>query len=111
MRKSATRQRAKSYIPWFVSRKTYEQMYSLLPKIYFRRLSTYFKRYGCLRCSRRLVLYGGNGLCKPCLGLVSDRLKICDRALERRYRSHFRKADRYLRRARTARELLYDLKH
>src|SRR5579871_847566 len=103
--------RQKSYVPWFVSRETYNQMYSLLPKIYFRRLSTYFKRYGCMRCGRRLVKYGANGLCKPCLGLVSDRLKICDRALERRYRPYFRKADRYLQRAKTARELLSDLKY
>jgi hypothetical protein len=109
LRKSLTRKASKSYVPWFVSRKTYEQMYSLLPKIYFRRFSSYFKRYGCLRCSKRLVIYGANGLCKPCLGLVSDRLKACDRALERRYAPYFKKADRFLHRSRTARALLADL--
>ena len=109
MKKTVTRGRVPSYVPWFVSREIYQQMYGLLPKIYFRRLSTYFKRYGCLRCSRRLVLYGGNGLCKPCLGLVSDRLKVCDRVLERRYAPYFDKGDRYLHRAKTARALLSDL--
>jgi hypothetical protein len=98
-----------SYVPWFVSRDTYAQMYRSLPKIYFRRFSTYFHRYGCLRCSKRFVIYGANGLCKPCLGLVSDRLKICDRVLERRYADRFKKADRYLHRSKTARALLADL--
>ena len=111
MPNTSKRQSPQAYIPWFVSKKTYERMYRLLPKIYFRRLSTYFRRYGCLRCGKRLVRYGANGLCKPCLGLVSDRLKICDRVLKRRYAKVFRKADRYLRRARTARELLSDLKY
>lgn len=109
MVKSPSRRPAKSCIPWFVSREIYKQMYSLLPKIYFRRLSTYFRRYGCLRCSKRFVLYGGSGLCKRCLGLVSDRLKICDRILERRHASHSHKAKRYLHRATTARALLADL--
>jgi hypothetical protein len=103
------RRASELYVPWFVSRETYEQMYNLLPKIHFRRLSTYFKRYGCLRCSKRLVVYGANGLCKRCLGLVSDRLKACDRVLERRYAGRFQKADRYLHRSKTARALLADL--
>jgi hypothetical protein len=109
MRKSAPRRPSESCIPWFVSKETYDQMYTLLPKIYFRRLSTYFHRYGCLRCSKRFVIYGANGLCKPCLGLVSDRLKVCDRVLEKRYADRFQKADRYLHRSKTARALLADL--
>jgi hypothetical protein len=108
-RKAPSSINALSYVPWFVSKDVYRQMYKLLPKIYFRRFSTYFKRYGCLRCGRRLALYGANGLCMRCLGLVSDRLKICDAVLKRRYRGNSSKADRYFRRATTARLMLADL--
>jgi hypothetical protein len=98
-----------SYVPWFVSKEVYSQMYRLLPKIYFRRFSTYFKRYGCLRCGRRLAIYGANGLCLECLGVVSERLKICDRMLRSKDKNHSRKADRYLQRVKTARFMLSDL--
>lgn len=108
-RKLSTSRPSPSYVPWFVSRQVYSQMYSLLPKIYFRRFSAYFKRYGCLRCGRRLVMYGANGLCLKCLGVVSERLKVCDRMLMARYKDHSRKADRYFRRAKTARSMLADL--
>jgi hypothetical protein len=74
------------YLPWFVPRDVYLQIYELVPKVYFRRFSAYFRRYGCLRCGRKRVLYGANVLCLYCLGLVSDRLKICDRLLERNIR-------------------------
>jgi hypothetical protein len=97
------------YVPWFVSKPVYQKMYQLMPKIYFRRFSTYFKRYGCLRCGRRLALYGANGMCLKCLGVVTERLKVCDRILKTRYKERSRKADRYLHRATTARAMLADL--
>jgi hypothetical protein len=108
-RKSRTSIRVLSYVPWFVSKEVYSRMYRLLPKICFRRFSTYFKRYGCLRCSRRLALYGANGLCLQCLGVVSERLKVCDGMLKRRYKDHSCKADRYFHRAKTAQAMLSDL--
>jgi hypothetical protein len=98
--------------PWFVPLAIYRKTYALLPKTYYKRFSTYFHRYGCLRCGRKndKVLYGANGLCLPCLGLVSDRLKICDGVLERGVRSTSSgKPERFLRRVNSARRLLADL--
>jgi hypothetical protein len=100
-----------AYLPGFVSQDVYLKMYRLLPKIYFKRFSTYFKRYGCLRCSRKRTLYGANGLCLHCLGLVSDRLKACDRVLVKRCstKNGLGRSDRFLRRVDSARRLLSDL--
>jgi hypothetical protein len=99
------------YLPWFVSKDVYVEMYKLVPKVYFRRFSTYFKRYGCLRCSRKRALYGANGLCLHCLGLVSDRLKICDRVLERKckMKNDSGRSERFLQRVKSAQRLLSDL--
>jgi hypothetical protein len=101
------------HLPWFVPKEVYLQMYKLVPKVYFRRFSTYFKRFGCLRCSRKRALYGANGLCLHCLGLVSDRLKICDRVLERKYKTKTRidsgPSERFLHRVESAQQLLSDL--
>jgi hypothetical protein len=99
------------YVPWFVSRDVYLRMYELLPKIYFKRFSKYFKRWGCLRCCRKRALYGANGLCLYCLGLISDRLKTVDRLLEleQRRKKHNGKSERFLHRVLTAQHLLGDL--
>ena len=110
--KSAKSQRKSTIPPWFVPMTIYRKTYALLPKTYYKRFSTYFHRYGCLRCerSRSEVLYGANGLCLRCLGLVSDRLKICDRAVARSVRSTASgKPERFLRRVESARQLLADL--
>lgn len=99
------------YIPGFVSQGVYLKIYKLVPKIYFKRFSTYFKRYGCLRCSRKRTLYAANGLCPHFLGLVSDRLKACDRVLSQKAKTKndSGRSDRFLRRVESARNLLSDL--
>jgi hypothetical protein len=100
-----------AYLPGFVSQDVYLKIYKLVPKIYFQRFSTYFKRYGCLRCSRKRTLYGANGLCLHCLGLVSDRLKACDRALAQQYeaKKDSGRSERFLHRVNSAKHLLSDL--
>lgn len=72
-------------VPWFLTKELMKQIDGLVPRYYHMRLRLYFNRFGCLRCSKRRVLYGCNGLCLKCLGLVSDRLKRTDRTLWRRY--------------------------
>jgi hypothetical protein len=105
-------QRKLAMPPWFVPVAIYRKTYALLPKTYYKRFSTYFQRYGCLRCGRKKnkVLYGANGLCLPSLGLVSDRLKTCDKVVERRVRcTALGRPERFLRRVNSARRLLADL--
>jgi hypothetical protein len=60
---------------WFLSRTVLTEIQKLVPTDYHRRFRAYFNRYGCIRCEKTDVLYGCNGLCLPCVGLVSDRLK------------------------------------
>ena len=100
-----------AYFPGFISQDVYLKIYKLVPKIYFKRFSTYFSRYGCLRCSRKRTLYGANGLCLHCLGLVSDRLKACDRVLAQKAKSRndSGRSDRFLHRVESAKHLLSDL--
>jgi len=100
-----------AYLPGFVSQQVYLKLYKLVPKIYFKLFSTYFKRYGCLRCNRKRALYGANGLCLHCLGLVSDRLKVCDRILTQKAKAKndLGRSDRFLHRVKSAKHLLSDL--
>jgi hypothetical protein len=68
--------------PWFLSQSVRRQVEALIPNHYFRRMSVYFEKYGCIRCKRKFVVYCGCGLCEGCMGLVGDRLKRIDRKLE-----------------------------
>jgi hypothetical protein len=67
--------------PWFVPKSTYLILRSLLPSAQLLKMRYYFEDFGCLRCEHTDVLYGSNGLCEACSGLVRGRVK---RALQRR---------------------------
>jgi len=69
--------------PWFIPKDIYLTMRSLLPSIHLLKMRYYFEDFGCLRCERNDVLYGSNGLCEGCSGLIRGRVK---RALQRRLR-------------------------
>jgi hypothetical protein len=97
--------------PWFLSGSVRRQVEALLPGYYHKRFRLYFDRYGCVRCSRKRVLYAGSGLCVHCIGLVSDRLKRLDAKLKRMVGVDPWAGNRaFLRRRRTARELLADFR-
>lgn len=96
---------------WFLTEDIKRQIDRVLPSYYRRRFRFYFDRYGCVRCNRKNVLYGGNGLCLPCLGLVGDRLKRIDgRLRQTQEQPEGRPTQAFLRRRRAARELLADFR-
>jgi hypothetical protein len=96
---------------WFLTKDLKRRVDSVLPYHYRKRFRVYFDRYGCVRCNRKKALYGGNGLCMNCLGLVSDRLKLIDRKLQRHEkREKPVPMGAFLRRRRAARELLADFR-
>jgi hypothetical protein len=96
---------------WFLTKALKRKVDSVLPYHYRKRFRVYFNRYGCVRCNRKKALYGGNGLCMHCLGLVSDRLKLIDRKLQKREkRENPIKLGALLRRSQVARELLADFR-
>ena len=95
--------------PWFVSKDAIYQLRRILPPAYHRRFSTYFERYGCIRCRRKDRVYGASGLCLPCHGLIDDRLKRCDEILKGTLRQPPDDGrEEYLRRVSSARKLSVD---
>lgn len=97
--------------PWFVSKAMIKQVEAILPSYYHQRLRRYFDRYGCIRCNRRKAMYGGNGLCLLCIGLVGDRLKRIDAKLLRSLAvDPMEPSKGFLRKRESARELLADFR-
>lgn len=97
---------------WFLTEDVKRQVDRVLPSNYRRRFRFYFDRYGCVRCNRKNVRYGGNGFCLPCLGLVGDRLGRIDEKLRgTREPEESGPTQAFLRRRRAARELLADFRN
>lgn len=67
--------------PWFIPRETYATLRTLLPSVTLLKMRYYFQDYGCIRCGRFEVLYGSNGFCERCSGLIRARTI---RAMQRR---------------------------
>jgi hypothetical protein len=68
--------------PWFLSRQTAFEVKRILPPEHRHKMRFYFEDYGCLRCGKRDVQYGSNGLCKSCMQQVKLRLFF---AIKRRW--------------------------
>jgi hypothetical protein len=73
--------------PWFLKKSTMRKIESLLPYYYHKRFRFYFDLYGCIRCSRKHVVYACSGLCAGCQITISSRLKTTDRAMKRQYKA------------------------
>jgi hypothetical protein len=70
----------------------------------------YFKRHGCIRCSRLRVFYSGNGLWENCNQLIYRRLTVCDRQIrDAQAKRSDRRPDQFVARMLSARKLLSDL--
>lgn len=67
--------------PWYLPKDVYLQIRRVLPHIHLSKMRYYFEDYGCLKCGTRDSLYGSNGLCETCNGLIRGRVV---RALQRR---------------------------
>lgn len=60
--------------PWFLGKKVFGSIRHLLPHDYWRRMSYFFEDYGCLRCGRKDLHYGANGMCHECFCWVKYRV-------------------------------------
>lgn len=60
--------------PWFLGKKVFGSIRHLLPHNYWRRMSYFFEDYGCLRCGRKDLHYGANGMCRKCVWWVKHRV-------------------------------------
>jgi hypothetical protein len=63
--------------PWYVPKAVYSAIRNILPSVHLAKMRYYFTDYGCLRCERRDVLYGSNGMCENCAARVRSRLVTC----------------------------------
>ena len=97
--------------PWFLSLETAKAVLRLIPRKYFSRMRWFFEDFGCLRCRRKKLEYGGNCLCAPCRHAV---MRCMIRSVKRRSKTS--KGAKppvpkrgYLDRAEAAEKLLGDL--
>ena len=68
--------------PWFLPREKAFAIRRILPPEYRHRMKFYFDDYGCMKCGKRDVTYGSNGLCKICMQQVKLKLFF---AIKRRW--------------------------
>jgi hypothetical protein len=96
--------------PLFLTIKLRKAIERLLPVGHHQRLRQYFDIYGCLHCSRNKVLYGANGFCMVCIGMIGKRMRKVDKELRARKPALPPKLEEtYLRPYNSARQLLADL--
>jgi hypothetical protein len=69
--------------PWYMPKPVSLQIRKILPSVHLAKMRYYFEDHGCLRCEKRAVLYGSNGLCENCAVIVRGRIVNC---LKRRLR-------------------------
>lgn len=97
--------------PLFLTIKLRKAVERLLPVRHYQRLHQYFDVYGCLRCSRKNVLYGANGFCMGCISMIGKRMRKVDKKLRARKPALSPNLEEaYLRPYNSARQLLADLK-
>jgi hypothetical protein len=110
MTKQRASQSKRMLLPWFLDFPTIRKIEALLPYYYHSRFRFYFDRYGCLRCSRKNVVYWANGFCKPCHGLIINRLQRTDKSMKRRYDKPELPSAEFLRKMTSAQELLKEFR-
>jgi len=60
--------------PWFVSAEIAKSIRRLLPVTHFHKMRFYFDDWGCMRCEKKGVMYGANGMCCRCAQKVQHRV-------------------------------------
>jgi|SRR5580658_7003986 predicted amidophosphoribosyltransferase len=63
--------------PWFVSAEIAKSIRRLLPVIHFHKMRFYFDDWGCMRCGKKNVMYGANGMCRRCAQKIQHRVVSC----------------------------------
>ncbi len=60
--------------PWFVPVEIAKSIRRLLPVTHFHKMRFYFDDWGCMRCEKKGVMYGANGMCSRCAQRVQHRV-------------------------------------
>lgn len=62
--------------PWLLPKHVACEVARVIPFGYRKRLRFFFNDFGCIRCRRRTVRYGGSGFCENCSSRVSTLLRL-----------------------------------
>jgi hypothetical protein len=94
--------------PWYLPLQTAIAIRVLLPAEHRHKMRFYFEDYGCMKCGKKEVRYGSNGLCKICVQQVKLKMLF---AIKRRWRKQnpSELPVRTFKRVAEARRLLRDL--
>jgi hypothetical protein len=68
-----------TFQPWFLPEAIAYAIRQLLPQEHLKKMTDYYAEYGCIRCERKEVPYGGNGFCKFCRTKLQKRIWGCVR--------------------------------
>jgi hypothetical protein len=63
--------------PWFVPLEIAQSIRRLLPVAHFHKMRFYFDDWGCMRCEKKGLMYGANGMCSRCAQKVQHRVASC----------------------------------
>lgn len=76
--------------PWFLPKPVARAIFDLVPPDYRYRMRDFFIDWGCLRCERKNIPYGSNGMCLGCKMTVYYRLfSTAKRRLKLRQQLHY----------------------
>src|SRR5947207_14073992 len=70
--------------PWYLPQQTAAAMRKIMPSEQRHKMKFYFEDYGCMKCGKKKVLYGANGMCRKCHQRVKLRILF---AIKRRWTS------------------------
>src|SRR5436305_7320654 len=68
--------------PWYLPQQTTNGMRKIMPSEQRHKMRFYFEDYGCMKCGKKKVLYGADGMCRKCHGKVNIRILF---AIKRRW--------------------------
>jgi hypothetical protein len=97
--------------PWFLPRHVSVAIRRLLPDEITGKMRHFFDDYGCLRCDRKDIPYGSNGMCYKCFDTVRRKLKWSMKRHSRATadRKDMRSPRDFLSKAELAKKLLSDI--
>src|SRR6267154_308704 len=63
--------------PWFLPLEIAQAIRRLLPATHIRKMRFYFDDWGCMKCEKKGLIYGANGMCSRCAQKVQHRVVCC----------------------------------
>jgi hypothetical protein len=95
--------------PWFVPVEIAKSIRRLLPATHFHKMRFYFDDWGCMKCEKKGIMYGANGMCSRCAQKVQHRVVSCFQKRQRNLPLPLTRIPELCGRVESAKVLLSDL--